>query len=102
MEYLTLTNSTEIIRIASDDIVFIKGDGNYSDIYLSNGKAENVTYQLHGLMDKLEKFTYCPFHRVGKSLIVNKDYIFKVKCTLLSISNATYLSNCIDSIPFYS
>ena len=66
MEYLTLTNSTEIIRIASEDIVFIKGDGNYSDIYLSNGKAENVTYQLHGLMDKLEKFTYCPFHRVGK------------------------------------
>ena len=60
MEYLTLTNSTEIIRIASEDIVFIKGDGNYSDIYLSNGKAENVTYQLHGLMDKLEKFTYCP------------------------------------------
>ena len=33
MEYLTLTNSTEIIRIASEDIVFIKGDGNYSDIY---------------------------------------------------------------------
>ena len=54
MEYLTLTNSTEIIRIASEDIVFIKGDGNYSDIYLSNGKAENVTYQLHGLMAKLE------------------------------------------------
>ena len=43
MEYLTLTNSTEIIRIASEDIVFIKGDGNYSDIYLSNGKAENVS-----------------------------------------------------------
>lgn len=96
MEYLTLTNSTEIIRIASDDIVFIKGDGNYSDIYLSNGKAENVTYQLHGLMAKLEKFTYCPFHRVGKSLIVNKDYIFKVNPGLQKLILAS--SNLYDDI----
>ena len=96
MEYLTLTNSTEIIRIASEDIIFIKGDGNYSDIYLSNGKAENVTYQLHGLMDKLEKFTYCPFHRVGKSLIVNKDYIFKVNPGLQKLILAS--SNLYDDI----
>mgnify|MGYP000435826696 CR=1 FL=1 len=53
MEYLTLTNSTEIIRIASEDIVFIKGEGNYSDIYLSNGKAENVTYQLYEISELL-------------------------------------------------
>ena len=96
MEYLTLTNSTEIIRIASEDIVFIKGDGNYSDIYLSNGKSENVTYQLHGLMDKLEKFNYCPFRRVGKSLIVNKDYIFKVNPGLQKLILAS--SNLYDDI----
>ena len=51
MEYLTLTNSTEIIRIASEDIVFIKGEGNYSDIYLSNVKAENVTYHLYEISE---------------------------------------------------
>ena len=51
MEYLTLTNSTEIIRIASEDIVFIKSDGNYSDIHLSNGKAENVTSQLYEISE---------------------------------------------------
>ena len=42
MEYLTLTNSTEIIRIASDDIVFIKGDGNYSDIYYPMAKRRTL------------------------------------------------------------
>ena len=78
MEYLTLTNSTEIIRIASDDIVFIKGDGNYSDIFLANGKKENVISQLHDLMDKLTVLNYNPFYRVGKSLIINRDYVFKV------------------------
>ena len=96
MEYLTLTNSNEIIRIASEDIVFIKGDGNYSEIYLPNGKSENVTCQLHGLMEKLEKLIYCPFHRVGKSIIVNKDYIFKVNPGLKKLILAN--SNLYDDI----
>lgn len=90
MEYLTLTNSTEIIRIASEDIVFIKGDGNYSDIYLSNDKKENVTCQLHELMDKLAKISNNPFCRVGKSLIVNKNFIFKVNPGLKKL----LLSSC--------
>ena len=96
MEYLTLTNSNEILRIASEEIAFIKGDGNYSDIYLCNGKSESVTCQLHDLMDKLAKFTYCPFHRVGKSIIVNKDYIFKVNPGLKKLILAS--SNLYDDI----
>lgn len=78
MEYLTLTNNNELIRISADEIAFIKGDGNYSDIFLTNGKRESVTGQLHDLMDRLTNLDYCPFHRVGKSIIVNKDYIFKI------------------------
>ena len=53
-------------------------DGNYSDIFLANGKKENVISQLHDLMDKLTTLNYNPFYRVGKSLIINRDYIFKV------------------------
>jgi len=78
MEHLTLTNNNEFIRFSADEIAFIKGDGNYSNIFLTNGKKENMTCQLHDLMDRLSKLNYCPFHRVGKSIIVNKDYIFKV------------------------
>lgn len=90
MEWLKITNNTEIIRIPSDEIVFIKGDGNYSDIFLSNGKKENVISQLHDVMDKLSHFDYCPFYRVGKSLIVNRDFIFKVNPGLqkLILSNS--------------
>lgn len=29
-------------------------------------------------MDKLTTLNYNPFYRVGKSLIINRDYIFKV------------------------
>ena len=78
MEWLKITTNSEIIRIPTDEIIFIKGDGNYSDIFLANGKKENVISQLHDLMDKLTALNYGPFYRVGKSLIINRDYIFKV------------------------
>ena len=48
------------------------------------------------VLAKLEKFTYCPFHRVGKSLIVNKDYIFKVNPGLQKLILAS--SNLYDDI----
>lgn len=78
MEWLKITTNSEIIRIPTDEIIFIKGDGNYSDIFLANGKKENVISQLHDLMDKLTVLNYNPFYRVGKSLIINRDYIFNV------------------------
>ena len=78
MEWLKITTNNEIIRIPTDEIIFIKGDGNYSDIFLANGKKENVISQLHDLMDKLTTLNYNPFYRVGKSLIINRDYVFKV------------------------
>ena len=78
MEWLKITTNSEIIRIPTDEIIFIKGDGNYSDIFLANGKKENVISQLHDLMDKLTTLNYSPFYRVGKSLIITRDYIFTV------------------------
>ena len=90
MEWLKITTNSEIIRIPTDEIIFIKGDGNYSDIFLANGKKENVISQLHDLMDKLTTLNYNPFYRVGKSLIINRDYIFKVNPGLqrISLSNS--------------
>lgn len=78
MNWLKITANIEIIRIPTDDIVFIKGDGNYSDIYLCNGKQENVSSQLGALMSKLSEIDGSIFFRVGKSFIVNKNFIFKV------------------------
>lgn len=85
MEWLKITTNSEIIRIPTDEIIFIKGDGNYSDIFLANGKKENVISQLHDLMDKLTTLNYNPFYRVGKSLIINRNYVFKVNLGLQRI-----------------
>ena len=78
MEWLKITTNSEIVRIPTDEIVFVKGDGNYSNIYLCNGKEENIMGQLHVVMDKLMTTERSPFYRVGKSFIVNKNFIFKV------------------------
>lgn len=78
MEWLKITTNSEIIRIPTDEIVFVKGDRNYSDIHLCNGKEESVACQLHDLTDKLSMLADSPFYRLGKSFIVNKNFIFKV------------------------
>lgn len=90
MEWLKITTNSEIVRIPTNEIVFIKGDGNYSDIHLCNGKEENVMCQLHDMMDKLSILDDSPFYRVGKSFIVNKNFIFKVNPGLqkLLLSNS--------------
>ena len=78
MEWLKITNNSEIVRIPTDEIVFVKGDGNYSNIYMCNGKEECVMGQLHIVMEKLVQTDDSIFYRVGKSFIVNKNFIFKV------------------------
>ena len=47
MEWLRISTSTELVRVATDEIVFVRADGNYSDLVLTNGKSRKMTFQLH-------------------------------------------------------
>ncbi len=46
MEWLNISTSIELVRVQTDDIVFIQADGNYSDMYLFNGKPHTMTFKL--------------------------------------------------------
>ncbi len=81
MERLKISTSVELVRVPTDDIAFIKASGNYSDIYLFNGKVLTMTFQLHYFADVLNKLKERCFVRVGKSLIVNKNFIYSVNVT---------------------
>lgn len=37
MEWLRISTSTELVRVATDEIVYVRADGNYSDLVLTNG-----------------------------------------------------------------
>lgn len=81
MEWLKITTSTELVRVQTDDIVFVSADGNYSDMYMFDGKPHKMTFQLHYFDEVFKTLQKNIFVRVGKSLIVNRNYIHVINLT---------------------
>lgn len=81
MEWLRISTSTELVRVATDEIVYVRADGNYSDLMLTNGKTRKMTFQLHYFDDVFQRLHNNMFIRVGRSLIVNKRYIYVINLT---------------------
>lgn len=77
-KYLLFTTSTELVRIPVDAVVYIAADGNYSVINTADRESFVLTMQLGqierriaGMLDEYDN----RFIRIGKSLIVNHDFI---------------------------
>lgn len=81
MEWLRISTSTELVRVATDEIVYVRADGNYSDLVLTNGKSRKMTFQLHYFDEVFQHLQNNMFARVGRSLIVNKRYIHVINLT---------------------
>ena len=81
MEWLKISTSTEPVRLATNEIVYVRADGNYSDLMLTNGKKRKMTFQLHFFDEVFQLLRNNVFVRVGRSLIVNKRYIHVVNLT---------------------
>lgn len=75
MEWLRIATTSELVRIAVDEIVYIIADGNYCDIMLASGVTHKMTFQLHYFEDYFTESGCTCFSRVGRSLIVNKKHI---------------------------
>lgn len=75
---LTFSTSGELIRVPSEAVVLITADGNYSAITLADGSEYVLTLQLGQIERRLMDFVTSGdnrFIRIGKSLIINRDYI---------------------------
>jgi DNA-binding LytR/AlgR family response regulator len=81
MEWLKIKTSTEMVRVRTSEIVYVSADGNYSDLMLTNGRSRKMTFQLHYFDDIFKQLHNNTFVRVGRSLIVNKRYVFVVNLT---------------------
>lgn len=75
---LIFTTATEIVRVPAESVVFITADGNYSVMTLADGENFVLTLQLgqieRRIAEMLDKDDH-RFIRIGKSLIVNRDFI---------------------------
>ena len=80
-KFIVISTGTELLRVPSDRLMFITSEGNYSKVYTQDGHYHMVAHQLGQLEDIIgdqlgEEET--PFIRIGKSLIVNRDYIYLI------------------------
>ncbi len=75
---LLFATSTELLRIPAEAVVFISANGNYSSISMADGSSYVLTMQLGQIERRLTdemKNGGVGFVRIGKSLIVNIEYI---------------------------
>lgn len=72
------STSTEIVRVPADEVVFISASGNYCSIKTSDGGEYVLTIQLGQMESRIAEMLEPDdnrFLRIGKSLIVNLDFI---------------------------
>ena len=78
-KYIIISTSNDLVRIAQDKVVYISSDGNYSTLIQSDGDARLITFQL-GQVERLIADQLGSdgnaFIRIGKCLIVNRNYIY--------------------------
>lgn len=78
MGRLVFNTSTEVLRVPADAVVFVPADGNYSALTTADGEDFVLTMQLGQIEKRLAEMlddNDNRFIRIGKSLIVNRDYI---------------------------
>ena len=78
---LVISTSLDLVRIASDRIVYIASDGNYSTLVQTDNEVRMISYQL-GQIEKMISSQLGSdgnsFIRIGKSLIINRSYIYYI------------------------
>lgn len=75
---LLFHTSTELIRVLAEAVVFVTADGNYSAITLADGSEYVLTLQLGHIERRIADMVDNGdnrFIRIGKSLIINREYI---------------------------
>ena len=78
LKFFTISNAKELYRLPVDSIIYVSGDGDYSDIMMADGKPRTVTCQLGHIDEMLTRQLGTEGRnlvRIGKSIIINLDYL---------------------------
>lgn len=78
---LIISNSNEVVRVKPERVVYVESDGNYSTMVLHDKTELVFTMNLAHCQQMMEEQLgkeAMTFIRIGKQLIVNSAYIFKV------------------------
>ena len=78
---IIISSTNELVRVLPQRIVYVSSDGNYSTMVLHDKTEHLFTFNLSHLQKIIEtqlKEYACKFIRIGKSIIINKEYIYKI------------------------
>lgn len=81
---LIISNANELVRVKPERVVYVESDGNYSTMVLHDKTKQVFTMNLAHCQQLIEEQLGKEaetFIRIGKQLIVNRAYIFKVNPT---------------------
>ena len=81
---IIISNTNELVRVKPERIIYVASDGNYSTFVLHDKTEHVFTMNLAHCMEELEHQLgkdASTFIRIGKSLIVNRTYIYRVNVT---------------------
>ncbi len=83
---IKLHTQTGFIMVKPEDIIYCEANGNYCNIYLTNGKKELISLQLGIVEEKLPKDN---FLRINRSVTINLDYLdsFNRKTMTVRLAN---------------
>ena len=83
-EFLYINSRDELLRIDISSIVFFEGQGNYTDIVLSNKLKNTACMNLgqteQALVTHLGENSHI-FARIGKRYIINLNYVYHINLT---------------------
>lgn len=86
----------ELTRVNLHDIMYIKSNGNYPLLYLCNGRTTSLLVSLNSIGQMLSDIPGSNFLRVGRSFIINANYLSHInipKCSITLSSNE--MRDCI-------
>lgn len=85
---LYINTRDELIRLDCSKIVYMEGDGNYTNIVLINKQKVSVCINLCHMQQLISESLHehaSIFARIGKRFIVNLTFIYKVQPLLQSL-----------------
>ena len=78
---IIISNTNELVRVKLERVVYIESDGNYSTMVLHDKTEHVFTLNLAHCQELIERQLGKEaetFIRIGKQLIINRDYIYKI------------------------
>lgn len=98
-KFFSISTPTSLLHFNEDTLMYVQADGNYVTLHFRDSSAKVLTMQLHEFEALLSRKAVSKFSKVGRSLIVNIQYVFSINTTRqeLVISDKVMFSHTLTA-----